>query len=270
MELAPASPYQIVEHNALQSYQFPILAGTTHAIFTRQGGVSPSPWASLNMGSTVGDDLENVSANFRLACDALQIGPNRTVACLQVHGSDALVAAPGEATQFLGDADAMVAREAGVYLTMRFADCVPILLYDPVVGAVGAAHAGWRGTMKNVMGSVIKAMQHHFGSRAADIRVVIGPSIGPCCYRVGDDVFEAARNTFGNPTPFFVHRENGLYFNIWQANLRQAYNAGATRIVNSEICTACHTREFFSHRAEKGKTGRFAAFIGLPEVGGKD
>ncbi len=265
-----ASLYRIVEHNTLQSYQFSILAGTTHAIFTRKGGVSPPPWSSLNLGSMLGDDFDNVSANLKLACDALQINPNQTATCLQVHGGDVLVAVPGESAQFLGDADAMVAGEAGVYLTMRFADCVPILFYDPVARSVGMAHAGWRGTMKNVMGNTIKAMQRHFGSRAADVRVAIGPSIGPCCYQVGDDVFKAARNTFGNPAPFFVHRENGLYFDIWQANLRQAHNAGATQIVNSELCTACRTREFFSHRAEKGKTGRFVAFIGLLESGRED
>ncbi len=255
---------QLIAFKNLRAYQFPLLQGTTHAVFTRLGGVSPLPWNSLNFGATVGDLPENVSANFALACNALGIKPAQTATTRQVHGNKVVVARAGNgSTQFLGNADAMITREKGVYLTMRFADCVPLLFFDPVVNAVGAAHAGWRGTMQNVMGCTLNAMQREFGSLAADIRVVIGPSIGPCCYQVGEDVFEAAKSAFKDPSPFFAHRENGLYFDLWQANLWQAQEAGVTQIMSSQLCTACNTRHFFSHRAEKGKTGRFAAFIGL-------
>ncbi len=266
MKLHPAPLYQLTAYKNLRAYRFPLLQGTTHAIFTRLGGLSPAPWAGLNFGAAVGDAPENVSANFALACDALDISPTQTATTRQVHGNKVVVAraAKGKA-QFLGDADAMITREKGVYLTMRFADCVPLLFFDPVAGAAGAAHAGWRGTMQNVMGSTLNAMQREFGCRAADIRVVIGPSIGPCCYQVGEEVLEAAQSAFSAPARFFEHKENGLYFNLWQANFWQAQAAGAAQIVGSQLCTACNTHHFFSHRAEKGKTGRFASFIGLSE-----
>ncbi len=266
MESSLTPLYRLTGYKALRTYQFSSLSETTHAIFARPGGVSPLPWAGLNFGSTVGDAPENVSANFALACAALGIEPEQTASVRQVHGKEVAVARAGDGgAQFLGDADAMISVERGVYLTMRFADCVPLLFFDPVLRAVGTAHAGWRGTMQNVLGSVVSAMQQAFGSRAADIRVVIGPSIGPCCYQVGEGIFEAAKNAFRDPSPFFARQKNGLYFDLWQANLRQAQEAGVTRIVSSQLCTACNTRHFFSHRAEKGKTGRFATFIGLSE-----
>ena len=255
---------QLIAFKNLRAYRFPLLQGTTHAVFTRLGGVSPSPWNSLNFGATVGDAPENVSANFALACNALGIEAAQTATTRQVHGNKVVVARAGNGSaQFLGDADAMITRAKGVYLTMRFADCIPLLFFDPVTQSVGAAHAGWRGTMQNVMSSTIKAMQREFGSRAADIRVVIGPGIGPCCYRVGDEVLQAAQGVFHNPAPFFAYKENSLYFDLWQTNFQQAQTAGVTQIAVSRICTACNTHHFFSHRAEKGKTGRFAIFIGL-------
>jgi copper oxidase (laccase) domain-containing protein len=143
---SPLTPlYRFTEYKALRAYQFFALRETTHAIFTRLGGVSPSPWVGLNFGSTVGDAPENVSANFALACNALGIKPAQTATTRQVHGKEVVVARASDGgAQYLGDADAMITREKGVYLTMRFADCVPLLFFDPVIGAVGAAHAGWR------------------------------------------------------------------------------------------------------------------------------
>ncbi len=149
-------------------------------------------------------------------------------------------------------------------MTLRFADCVPLLLYDPVAKAVGLAHAGWRGTMENITSSTIEAMKTNFGSRPADIKVVIGPSIGPCCYEVGQDVREAANKAFSKPAPFFSVLNGKMSFDIWQANAHQAYQAGVKQVVISQVCTACRTNAFFSHRAENGRTGRFGVFLGLP------
>ncbi len=265
MKHTTASSYHTVQWNGLRAHQYPLLAGTTHAIFGRQGGVSPSPWRSLNMGHAVGDAPDNVRRNFERACAALKIDPRHTVSCHLVHGNRVLTAeANGRGPQLLGRADALITRQPGLVLTMRFADCVPLLFFDPVSRSVGLAHAGWRGVMQNVMGAVVEAMQTRFGARPADIRVVIGPSIGPCCYQVGEDVRQAARAAFGEADSLFDHRPGGMYFDLWAANVRQARAAGVRQVTVAGVCTACHTGEFFSHRAEKGRTGRFGAFIGLP------
>jgi hypothetical protein len=220
------------------------------------------------MGHAVGDSLDNVAANFELACTALDISPAQTASCHLEHGNRVVVARANRTLQLLGFADAVITAEPGVFLTMRFADCTPLLFYDPTTRSVGLAHAGWRGTMKNVTGSVVEAMQHHFNSDPAHIRLVIGPSIGPCCYQVQDDVWEAAWMAFARPESFFVRHKKGMYFDMWRANVYQAYQAGVGQVVVSELCTACRTNEFFSHRAERGRTGRFGAFLGLPKSKG--
>ncbi len=119
--------------------------------------------------------------------------------------------------------------------------------------------------MKNVVGAVVGAMRHHFGSNPQDITVVIGPSIGPCCYEVRGDVLDAAQRAFTNPMSFFDKRGGTAYFDMWRASVHQAEQAGLKQIIVSQLCTACRTDEFFSHRAEKGKTGRFGVFLGIPE-----
>jgi YfiH family protein len=148
---------------------------------------------------------------------------------------------------------------------MRFADCTPLLFFDPVLNAVGLTHAGWRGTIKNAAGATISAMTTQLGSQAHNIIAVIGPSIGPCCYEVGSDVIDAAEASLANPKGLF--RQNGkpghAHFNMWKANRQQLVEAGVTKIVSSKFCTACHTDQFFSHRAERGKTGRFGVIIGV-------
>jgi YfiH family protein len=163
----------------------------------------------------------------------------------------------------------MITADAGVYLSMRFADCVPILLHDPVRRAIGLAHAGWRGTVKNVAKSVVQAMVNSLGCSPDDITAVIGPAIGPCCYQVGEDVIQAAEAIFpqisaSDNRAHLFSRRNGrhAYFDIWEANRRQLNEAGVGQLVVSRLCTACHTDHFFSHRAERGKTGRFGVVIG--------
>ncbi len=267
MKTAVNTPYHLVQYGALSAYRFPLLAETTHAVFTRLGGQSPSPWHSLNMGHAVGDSMENVAANFKRACAVLALNPAETASCHLIHGNDVIVATRDHLPTLQSKADALITREPGLMLTMRFADCTPLLFYDPTQKAVGLGHAGWRGTMQNVVGSVVSALEQHFGSCPADLRLVIGPSIGPCCYQVGDDVYRLAERAFINAQQFFVHDDHQMRFDMWQANAHQARQAGVGQVVVSELCTACNTDMFFSHRAEKGRTGRFGAFIGLPAGG---
>src|SRR5262249_9448876 len=159
---------------------------------------------------------------------------------------------------------AIVTDRPGLPLSMRFADCVPVLLYDPVHPAIGLVHAGWRGTMSDVVGAAVQKMSDTFGTRPADIQAGIGPSIGPECYQVGAEVVEATCAAFGDSDGLVHHAADGsAYLDLWEANRRALERAGIRQIEISGLCTACHTDEFFSHRAEHGRTGRFGAVIAL-------
>lgn len=241
-----------------------------HAIFTRLGGVSLSPYDSLNLGHTVGDDPAAVETNHNRLHQALGIRRSQSVTCLLAHGADVLAVTATDRGQVVGRGDAMITADVGVYLSMQFADCVPILLHDPVRGAVGLAHAGWRGTVKNVAGAAVRAMVDDLGCSPRDIIAVIGPAIGPCCYQVGESVIQAVGASFswlqatdGNDVQLFSRR-NGrhAHFDLWEANRQQLLVADVGQVIVSGMCTACHTDHFFSHRAEQGHTGRFGVVIG--------
>ncbi len=239
-----------------------------HGVFTRQGGVSQGQWQSLNVGGTVGDDLTAVKENLRRIYAALALSPDYACTVWQVHGVDTVVAnGPLPQRKWLARADGMITNRVGLALTMRFADCVPVLFYDPENHAIGMAHAGWRGTVQAVVLSTLQAMQNAYNSRPAAIQAAIGPSIGPDRYQVGEEVVEAARERFDS-TADLIHRaeDSSPYLDLWEANRRLLAQAGVQQIEVAAICTATHTDEFFSHRAEKGKTGRFGVVMALSDV----
>lgn len=237
-----------------------------HAIFTRRGGVSQDYFASLNLSIAVGDDPQAVAENFRQACRVVGTTPEQTVSCHLVHSAEILTINKANRQQVMGQADGLITAEPEIYLAMRFGDCTPLIFFDPVRRAIGLTHAGWRGTMQNAAGATVEAMVGQLGCRAQDIIAVIGPAIGPCCYEVGPEVMAAAGQAFADPAGLFIRR-NGrpdrAYFDMWTANHRQLAGSGVKQIYQSELCTACHTDLFFSHRAEKGRTGRFGVIIGL-------
>ncbi len=257
----------------LPVYRFDQLRGEpslVHAAFTRLGGVSLPPYTSLNLGHAVGDDPKAVEINHSRIYRALRIHRSQTVTCHLTHSANVLVVTAADGGRIVGRGDAMVTADLGVYLSMRFADCVPILLHDPVQGAVGLAHAGWRGTVKNVAGAVVQTMVDELGCSPETITAVIGPSIGPCCYQVGSEVIQAVETAFSPREPTherLLSRRNGrqAYFDLWEANRQQLTTAGVGQVVVAGLCTACHTDHFFSHRAEQGHTGRFGVIIGYRE-----
>jgi len=247
-------------------YQFELFGnGLEHAIFTRQGGVSPDPWAGLNVGGTVGDEPERVRENRRIALAAMGREPGSVYDAWQVHGVDVAIAdapRPPEVPHL--QADIILTDKPGITLMMRFADCVPILLYDPVRKVVGIAHAGWMGTIRGTVRAAVEAMQTRFGSKPADIQAGIGPSIGPDHYQVGLDVVSKVRQAFGSDASgLLAERDGSTFFDLWAANRQLLELAGVGQIEVAGLCTACHTDDWFSHRAEKGRTGRFGAIIAL-------
>lgn len=238
----------------------------THAIFTRRGGVSQNCFESLNLSVSVGDDPRAVFENFRQACRVVDIAPDQTVSCHLIHSADILTVKKNNRRQVMGKADGLITDVPGIYLAMRFGDCTPLIFFDPIRGAVGLTHAGWRGTMQNAAGATVREMANQFGCRPENIMAVIGPAIGPCCYEVGPDVMAAAAQAFKQPDSFFVRRNGNpdrAYFDMWSANRQQLAASGVQQIIQSQLCTACRTDLFFSHRAERGRTGRFGVIAGL-------
>lgn len=254
----------IIQHNGIRYFQFDTLK-TKHAVFTRHGGISPDPWGSLNVGGTVGDDLTRVRENCILSFQALGCAPDSIFDVWQVHSADVVCArSPRPVGESYRQADIILTDRADVTLFMRFADCVPIMLHDPRMGVIGVAHAGWMGTLRDVAASTVNAMRKNYGTNPADIVVGIGPSIGPDHYEIGADVILQVMQKFGDDSERVLKSHNGkIHFNLWEANRMLLERAGVGQVEVSGICTACNTHDYYSHRAEKGRTGRFGALISL-------
>ena len=258
------------------SYHFANLARApklVQAVSGRLGGVSEGHLRSLNLSLVVNDRREAVLENRRRLAEALAIPPGRLLKPRQVHGVDCLVVGSAETAAGLPGledsplvADCLLTAEPDLYLFMTFADCVPVLLHDPTRGVVGLAHAGWKGTLAGIAQRAVLVAREAFGSRPEDLLVGIGPSIGPCCYEVGEEVAEAARRAFPKGADLLARVAGGsVHLDLWRANALQLEAVGvpAANIEIAGTCSACNVDRFFSHRREAGKTGRMGAVIGL-------
>jgi polyphenol oxidase len=257
------------QKDSLRTYSFDVLdeLGLVHAVFTRQGGFSPPPWDSLNLGGTVGDDPVRVKANRLLAFQAMGRDPGSLFDAWLVHSAEVICAdAPRDLSNLPQKADAILTDRPEVTLFMRFADCVPILLHDPVRQVAGVVHAGWLGTVRQVAGAAVRAMIDRYGSKAQDIRAGIGPSIAAHHYPVGDEVVRQVRKVFGSDAASLLPSSNGaVQFDLWAANRLILERSGVQQVEVAGLCTACHLEDWYSHRAEKGKTGRFGVLVALKD-----
>jgi YfiH family protein len=247
-------------------YEFETLADAdlVQAVFTRQGGSSPFPWASLNVGGTVGDDGARVATNIERCFEAVG---RRTATCHDVwqsHSSTVVIADSPRMSPDRIRADIMITDNPDVTLFMRFADCVPIFLYDPVRRAIGLVHAGWLGTVRRAATVAVGAMRDRYGSRPSDIKAAIGPSICREHYPVGPEVVEQIRQALGDDAHKHLEQTNGsMHLDLWSANERLLEKEGVGSIEISRICTAAHLDDWYSHRGERGRTGRFGALLAL-------
>ncbi len=243
--------------------------GFANAFSTRGGGVSPFPENSLNLAGFDQDSAENIRENRRRFL-SLVGGVWTLAACWQVHGSDVRV------VRNISDAhvesercDALTTREPGVLLGVKTADCVPVLLGDAGTGACAAVHAGWRGTLAEIVKRALAAMREEFGTDARDVRAAIGPAALSCCYEVGPDVVEAFRSKFSNADSLFTPtREGHALVDLHRANREQLVESGvaAERIQALPLCTICRPELFFSYRRDRklyGRTGRLLSVVGL-------
>lgn len=258
------------EVKGLRFFQFNVFSdkNVTHGIFTRHGGVSPGPWRSLNLGGTVGDVPQRVQENKERLLEALDRSPDTLFEIWQVHQAKVLRAdQPRPASQQIPKADAVITHNPGVTLLMRFADCVPIYLYDPQNKAIGLAHAGWKGTIKHIASKTVKEMVRHYGTDPGRLLVGIGPSIGPDHYEIGPDVINKVRKSYPDlHDTLLVAEDDKIKLDLWKANQADLESTGVREIEVARLCTACQIEDWYSHRAENGKTGRFGAIYSLKKV----
>lgn len=225
---------------------------------TRGGGISKSPYDSLNLGSSTEDDPEHVAENKKRFCQSLGFETELVVRSHQVHSDQILLAT--KAGHYDGY-DALVTTERNLVLAVSTADCVPIILYDPVKGVCAAVHAGWKGTVLQITKQTANYMKHQFGSNGIDVKAYIGACIGHCHFEVGAEVL-------ANFDPSFIthtDRETGKgYVDLKAVNKAQLLEAGLSEenIEVSPYCTFEEVDMFYSHRRDKGKTGRMWSIIG--------
>ena len=238
-----------------------------HAFTTRFGGVSKGYLESLNLSTTRGDAHENVAENHRRLAAALDYRTERLVLANQIHTDIVRVVTEKDCLGSVSHpdypaCDALVTATPGVALMVFTADCTPILFHDPVTGAVGAAHAGWRGTAAGIAARTVEQMCKAFSSRPEDIRAAIGPNIGACCFETDGDVPEAMLAALGEEAkPLIRPVGEKFYLDLKGLNALWLRRSGVTAIEVSTECTVCASHRYWSHRVTRGQRGAQGAVI---------
>ena len=261
--------FVIYDNNNISYGYFPALVevGFVNACSCRKNGESDIVAGTLNLALHVGDDVAKVLRNREAFAEAVGVSAERFTTCQQVHGSkvvrvtEELIGSGAEDfANTITDTDALITNIPDVPLLLFYADCVPVLLADVETGAVGLAHAGWRGTVANIGAKTLAAMVEAFGSKPENILAAIGPSIGACCYEVDDFV----RDQASGYEEFFAPKGGGKYqLDLWGMNAKQLQEAGvpAENIVVAGVCTNDNVDLFCSYRAEQGRTGRMGVSL---------
>lgn len=243
------------ENSILQSTLWKQFDGIVHAFSTRQGGLGPD--VSFSLGGSLENNSDYIKKNTHLFCKRLGIDITTLFTMNQVHGKRVIIVRNSEdITDF--NADAAITQRKNLALTIKTADCVPILIHDPVKHVIGAIHAGWRSASQGIVSETFTRMEKHFKSNPADCQVLIGPSIGPCCYEVGEDILDLF------PPSVWNREKSGRYrLNLWKFTRIQLTQSGVrnANILNPELCTIHRNDLFFSYRAEGSRAGRMMALI---------
>ena len=237
-----------------------------HCFTTRFGGVSQGALSTMNLAIKLDETDENVQRNFEILGNELGFGIKDLVLTRQTHSDIVRTVTRDDCNgcfhRDYPECDALVTNTPGVALTVFTADCTPLLFHDPVTGAVGAAHAGWRGTVSAIGVKTVDAMVQQFGCKAEDIRVAIGPNIGFCHFETDSDVPEALLAAFGEEIrPFIRSAGNKYYVDLKEINALILRRAGVRHIEISDACTMCQPDRFWSHRVTGGIRGSQGALI---------
>lgn len=244
-----------------------------HAVSTRVGGASRGNYNSLNLSFQVGDEENRVIKNHQTLSQTLSFDLSSLVTCQQVHQDTIALVDESYLKKdcflphnSISKTDALVTNVPGITLMTRYADCVPLLFYDPKTHTVAIAHAGWKGTLAHIGQKTVEVLVNEYHCQPQHILAALGPSIGPCCYQINSTMADQATKKIPRAQEYISESsEDGLFFNLWQANKKQLKSAGIKdeHLYCAEICTACNIDLFFSYRKEEGITGRFGALIGL-------
>ncbi len=269
-------------NNGVAVVQFPAFSGfpeLVHAFSTRRGGVSEGIYSTMNFRFGIGDTDDNVRENYRRIFEALGIPQGAEVFTQQTHTTNVRVAtAEDRGTGIMRDVpytdiDGLVTDVPGLALTIFTSDCVPVYLYDPVRKAIGACHAGWRGTVGGISAKTAEMMKDTYGCDPANIHAVIGPSIGPECFEVGEEVAEKFAETFGESVILRRGSAQGQaeqvkpHVDLWLANKLSLMSAGLTEehVSVCGLCSMCHPDIVFSHRATAGRRGSNIGILMMKE-----
>lgn len=259
----------ITQKNNIWYGMFPVLTetGFVNACSCRKNGESDIVAGTLNLALHVGDDVEKVLRNRKAFAEAVGVSAERFTTCQQVHGSkivrvtkELIGSGAKDFSNTIADTDALITDIPDVPLLLFYADCVPVLLADVETGAIGLAHAGWRGTVANIGAKTLAAMVEAFGTKPENVLVAIGPSIGACCYEVDDFV----RDQASGYEDYFAPKGGGKYqLDLWGMNAKQLQEVGVLRenVSVAGVCTNDNVDLFCSYRAEQGKTGRMGVSL---------
>jgi YfiH family protein len=252
--------------------EFNAAGGVIHGFSTRAGGVSTGIWASMNLGITRGDDPDHVRENYRRFCGAIGADDAAVVMSNQIHGDEVRVVTSADCKHDLCvpegyQADGLVTDIPGVALMIFSADCIPVLLYDPVRRVVAAAHAGWLGTALGIAARAAEKMTAVYGCEPADVLAAIGPGISKCCFETHEDVPNAMTEALGAAALSYITAlDSGKYkVDLKGLNSLWLQKTGVLpqHIAIDSDCTRCHPEKYWSYRVHQEERGSQAAMIQL-------
>lgn len=266
---------RIREKGSVKYITFPLFDRyeTVNCVFTtRLGGVSTGKYSSMNMSLTGGDDRERVLENYRIICECAEIDPSHLVLSHQTHTNNVVCVTKedigrGITKASFTDVDGMITDIPEIALVTQYADCTPLIFFDPVKKVIATSHSGWRGTIKQIGKVTVEKMVEAYGCKPENIIAAIGPCIGSCCYEVDDPVYNAfCKIKYLDIDKIFTVLGGGKYMlDLVEANKQILINAGVKEdnVSLSDICTCCNYEELHSHRATNGERGTLAAIIEL-------
>ena len=281
------APISLHESDGVAYFTFPMLEQTgivRHAFSTRLGGASKGYFGTMNFSLTRGDDRNDVLENYRRMARILGVDVSKMVLSHQTHTTNIRLITEADAGKGIWqerdyeNIDGLITNVPGLTLVTFFADCVPLYFVDPVHHAIGLSHSGWKGTVHRMGQKTIEAMGEAFGTKPADLRVCIGPSICRDCYEISEDVADAFMKEFGseivqdisdypwNGTSILMNKGNGKYqLDLWGANQRVLLDAGILpeHLAITNVCTKCNPDLLYSHRVMGDRRGNLAAFLSL-------
>lgn len=261
--------FRLVENNGIKYYRVDAFEGAAkHCFTTRAGGVSENEFSSMNLRFNCDDKRENVLKNFDIICSEIGVNYEDLVLSNQIHEDNVVrVTAKDKGNGIMfpnrfESADGLICGERGIPLVTFYADCVPLMFLDRVNGVIAMSHSGWKGTVKNIAQKTVDAFLDDYNSKVKDITVAIGPSIGVCCFEVGDEVADIFHDIFGDCV---LEKHEKWHVNLQKAVYEELKNAGIPEenITLPGICTACNSDRLFSHRASGGKRGNLGAIMEL-------